>query len=880
MTNPDEQFAELISGYTYVVLQPHIMLAKTKLVEGEASTYNVWSGRPPYVVTTTNGSLVSAPSNGTFTAGTSDATLTVTDAQGLTATANATVHSPLRLAVNAGSWVYRNGHAMVTMNSKIYAFGGQLAQNTSSELLMFDPAWSGGGAWFRLSPAGGPPPTHSTGGAVIGGKMYIFAGTDANGQHRSDLWAYDPGAGTQGSWRETAFDHGPGVPPAYAKVAAFGTKLYAFGGIKNNAASNEIWSYDTAAPEPSAWTHLTPVGTAPGARFGHVFETVGDRIVMVSGYGNGYQTETWQFDPTDGSQGRWTQLSPAGLTPYARVNAGHAVLGAKLYVFGGSGLDDLWVLDTQAGAQGTWRALSPAGPIPAYRSAQITAAAGDRLYLVDAIIVANQYVSKRYFYDPAAGVDGTWTQETRDAILASRLVIGAEESTGYDVSGGYAPYSVTATGGTASNAAASGTYTAPPTTGARTLAVTDDAGHAASAALEVGAPLSIVTAGPTLASGGRLAFTGSGGSPPYRVTTSCYTGEVRHADGAGLLFSCQTGTKTLDIFDVLGTHVTTSVNVIPFYLFNYVSSAPYFYSCALNETVGFGYAGTPEAPVALLSKYGSITDNGDGTATYTALANSGTETITATDANGVVADYSFPLNAGVEIIGPTSVPSGSSASFAVRGGSGDYTIAFVDSNAGQSNTSGPAGNFPMQFGNSMNSGTVAITATDSYGLFASTNVAYGPLVQIQFAQPAIDANQSVSVSISYGFGTLTPAVLTGGSYSNGTFAPANGFTGEACIGVTDSGIDPPNNYSSACVTVLSPLQAAFDVTNVANESTANYVVSGGSGNYQVAASFGPVSNSNGSGIYSASSGTTGTVGLTVTDVVTGWIVHAYLEVDP
>ena len=130
-----------------------------------------------------------------------------------------------------------------------------------------------------------------------------------------------------------------------------------------------------------AWTHESPTGTAPAARYEHtaVYGSASNSMIVFGGYiGGPAANDVWVLNHADGSGGTpaWTQLAPTGALPAARRRhaAVYASSSNSMIVFGGytssvGYANDVWVLSNADGSGGTpvWTQLAPTGTAPATR---------------------------------------------------------------------------------------------------------------------------------------------------------------------------------------------------------------------------------------------------------------------------------------------------------------------------------------------------------------------------------------------------------------------------------------------------------------------------------------------------------------------------------
>jgi large repetitive protein len=180
------------------------------------------------------------------------------------------------------------------------------------------------GCWTDRAPL--PVELLDAGGTALGGKLYLVAG-EADSGHLSSLRIYDPATD---SWSSGPPLPGPAVEnPA---VAADGGKLYVFGG-STHSFSGAVQNAAIFDPATGAWTSLPQMATA---RSGAMAKAIGGKVYVAGGMGvDGASLASVEvFDPAAGSgAGAW---SSAAAMSTRRDNSGSAVLGGKLYVFGGS----------------------------------------------------------------------------------------------------------------------------------------------------------------------------------------------------------------------------------------------------------------------------------------------------------------------------------------------------------------------------------------------------------------------------------------------------------------------------------------------------------------------------------------------------------------
>ncbi len=212
----------------------------------------------------------------------------------------------------------RSQLAAVALNSLVYAIGGETAQGVSADLEIFDPASS---TWLGGKPK--PLPVSEIQAAVLGGKIYVPGGKQANGQASQSLEIYDP-------LRDT-WESGPDLPypvSAYA-LAAFEGKLYLFGGWDGKAIYDRVLEYD---PALKTWSERTPL---PLPRRAAAAAVAGGKIYVLGGFdGQNPLTRNETYTPSLEGSGAspWGTATPL---PEGRYAMGAASIADSILVIGG-----------------------------------------------------------------------------------------------------------------------------------------------------------------------------------------------------------------------------------------------------------------------------------------------------------------------------------------------------------------------------------------------------------------------------------------------------------------------------------------------------------------------------------------------------------------
>jgi hypothetical protein len=214
--------------------------------------------------------------------------------------------------------------------------------------------------------------------------IYVFGGQGYHDLY-ADLLSFDWRTGvvtrlpTQGSAPSARLDH----------VAVFDTvrrRLLVFGGRGYYDLFDDVYAMSVDA-SPLIWTRLTPTGTPPAPREGHVavFDAARNRMIVFGGekYYD-LENDTWELAFSGSANGTWRELAPVGTLPSPRTEASIAFDGATSRAFVGGGVGfhdvelDLAVLDLTT-ADGIWSAQSPA-PVTGVSGAWVWDELANRLF--------------------------------------------------------------------------------------------------------------------------------------------------------------------------------------------------------------------------------------------------------------------------------------------------------------------------------------------------------------------------------------------------------------------------------------------------------------------------------------------------------------------
>jgi DNA-binding CsgD family transcriptional regulator len=211
----------------------------------------------------------------------------------------------------------RSGLAVASLHGLIYAIAGEDDNGPVKTVHGYDP---NSDSWTPL--ADKPTEARDVAAAVLGNKLYVPGGCDANGQALNIVEVYDPIAD-----RWTSAAPLPAPRCGYA-IASLDGQIYLFGGTDGLNYQNSTFVY---VPTTNKWHTATQMPTARAYASAGVIES---RIYVVGGYNGGDLAVNEAYDPSQDNAGGqpWTTQTPM---PDGRGGLGVVALQRWLYVIGG-----------------------------------------------------------------------------------------------------------------------------------------------------------------------------------------------------------------------------------------------------------------------------------------------------------------------------------------------------------------------------------------------------------------------------------------------------------------------------------------------------------------------------------------------------------------
>ena len=199
--------------------------------------------------------------------------------------------------------IARANHAAIhdAANNRMIVFGGHTAflnTDRNDVWVLTDANGIGNPTWIQLSPGGPLPPARSSESFIVtydpvSNRLILFGGGQTVGNAFNDVWILSNANGLGGTpqWTELS---PTGTPPTSrfghsVVYNSFANQMIAFGGLLDDRTthSNDVWILSNAnglggTPE---WLQVTPSGTVPAARWGHIagYSASSDRMIVAMG---------------------------------------------------------------------------------------------------------------------------------------------------------------------------------------------------------------------------------------------------------------------------------------------------------------------------------------------------------------------------------------------------------------------------------------------------------------------------------------------------------------------------------------------------------------------------------------------------------------------
>jgi N-acetylneuraminic acid mutarotase len=264
----------------------------------------------------------------------------------------------------------RQENAVVALGGEVFTIGGFIGADITRTVRAYDPATD---RW-RTDVADLPAELHHANAAAANGRLYVagfLEGPTFSASGRT--FAYDPASNR---WSEGA-RMPAGTERGASGMAVWDGIVYVAGGQDGPAPKTAVSAYD---PARDVWTALPDLPTAAN----HLAAAaIAGTLYAIGGRGGGiraHTAEVWALELANTAAG-WTPRAPM---PTSRAGAMGAVLGRRVFVFGGEGnpapRSDGVFAETEVydPARDTWTSLALMR-IPRHGTG--AAALGDRIYV-------------------------------------------------------------------------------------------------------------------------------------------------------------------------------------------------------------------------------------------------------------------------------------------------------------------------------------------------------------------------------------------------------------------------------------------------------------------------------------------------------------------
>jgi N-acetylneuraminic acid mutarotase len=214
----------------------------------------------------------------------------------------------------------RSDAACAVLADTLYVFGGGADGEPTDDLLALrDGTWS-------VLPLKLPEPRINAFAVALAGRIYVVGGVSRTGDQpsiASTVWSWDP-ASTDGFRVHAAI---PGRARISFGIAAHGGRIHLFGGFGSSGADDdnldEVIALDPAADR---WSSLPPLPVARRAWWAHA---LGEGILLLGGYTDGFSSEIYVFDPATAT------ATLGGTLPHGLADSKFVQIGNQLLTAGG-----------------------------------------------------------------------------------------------------------------------------------------------------------------------------------------------------------------------------------------------------------------------------------------------------------------------------------------------------------------------------------------------------------------------------------------------------------------------------------------------------------------------------------------------------------------
>ena len=221
---------------------------------------------------------------------------------------------------------YASGFIAILMMSL-----GVISCNNTSSTTTLPGQWDALVADFGGIPRSGASSFILNGaGYVVGGFNYDAVGqiSTPNGRLR-DMWKFDP---TSQTWAKVNAPF-PGTARSNAVAFSLNNKAYYGTGYDGNVALSDFWEYDPTVGTNGTWTQLADFAdgqnSSDSTRYGCLAFVVKNRAFLVGGHYLSDFNDWWEFTPPN----TWTYIGSAGKK---RSNAFVMIINDVAYIGGGT----------------------------------------------------------------------------------------------------------------------------------------------------------------------------------------------------------------------------------------------------------------------------------------------------------------------------------------------------------------------------------------------------------------------------------------------------------------------------------------------------------------------------------------------------------------
>ena len=261
-------------------------------------------------------------------------------------------------AASGSRFLPRYAHSSVVSGNDIYVIAGRSGAAGAVRGSRSRDVWKSGNrgvTWQRVTGNAGFSPRSGHRSEVLGGNIYVIAGSSSPTANLDDVWESDISTTGGRTWSEATsgsmakFD-ARGYPASAVLGQGAAAKLYVIGGDGRPNDFNDVWNSANGA----SWNQVSVTTAFTPARGSHSLAVLNEGVYrglyLIAGSTSGASfSDVWKS--TDGEGKIWTRITQN--TQFgSRSDHSSAVQGGALYVIGGNSASNVFHNDVWKSTDG------------------------------------------------------------------------------------------------------------------------------------------------------------------------------------------------------------------------------------------------------------------------------------------------------------------------------------------------------------------------------------------------------------------------------------------------------------------------------------------------------------------------------------------------